>query len=117
MVQIHLCPVQVEVKWLSQGKVLTHFSELCVETQATLTLKEQKYTKVLADNEWVDKLTYMSHSLNNLNELSKGPVNPPYLLYYQTICCFVLQKCSQIQSRNYNGAHMHYEVLSLHNYG
>jgi hypothetical protein len=110
--------VQVEVKWLSHGKVLTHFSKLCVETEATLTLKEQKYTKVLADNEWVDKLTYMSHSLNNLIELGKGPVNPTYLPYYQTICCFVLQKkCSQSRSRNYNGTHMHYEGLSLHNYG
>ena len=87
--------VHVEVKWLSHGKVLTYFSELCVETQASLTLKEQKYTKVLADNDFVDKLAYMSHSLNNLNELSKGPVNPTYLLYYQTICCFVLQKRSQ----------------------
>jgi hypothetical protein len=45
---------------LSHGKILTHFSELCVETQASSTLKEQKNTKVLADNDWEDKLAYVT---------------------------------------------------------
>jgi len=34
--------VHVEVQWLSHGKVLTYFSELCVKTQPSLALKEQK---------------------------------------------------------------------------
>jgi hypothetical protein len=58
----------VEVQRLSHGKVLTHFCELCGETQASLTITEQKYTKVLADTDRVDKLAYWSHILNNLNE-------------------------------------------------
>jgi hypothetical protein len=53
---------------LSHCKVLTHVSELCDETQASLTLNEHKYTQAYADNDWAHKLAYVSDILNNLNE-------------------------------------------------
>jgi uncharacterized membrane protein len=61
----------MEVLWLSYGMVLSRVFYLHDELQAFLTLQEHEFAHLLADDEWIAKLAYLSSIFVHLNELNR----------------------------------------------
>ena len=62
--------LHAEVRWLSQGRVLLRFFELCKKTKIFFGKMNSPLAAFLLDEMWLCKLAYLANIFSRLNKLN-----------------------------------------------